>query len=104
LHFGFRRARQRRSVLPDDKRHCDAHDGAATGETCGTITATEGDYVVQTSVYSLPGDSGSPGFVKNPDGSATAVGILTSSDEGDDHTTYFIVVQPLLVKWGLQIL
>lgn len=78
--------------------------GAVTGETCGTITATEGDYVVQTSVYSLPGDSGSPGFVKNPDGSATAVGILTSSDEGDDHTTYFILVQPLLAKWGLQIL
>lgn len=78
--------------------------GAVTGETCGVIKGTEGDYVVETSVYSLPGDSGSPGFVKNPDGTASAVGILTSSPEGDDHTTYFVLVQPLLGKWGLRVL
>jgi hypothetical protein len=78
--------------------------GAVTGETCGVIKGTEGDYVVETSVYSLPGDSGSPGFVKNPDGTASAVGILTSSPEGDDHTTYFVLVHPLLDKWGLRVI
>lgn len=78
--------------------------GAVTGETCGVIKGTEGNYVVETSVYSLPGDSGSPGFVKNPDGTVSAVGILTSSPDGDDHTTYFVLVHPLLSKWGLRIL
>ena len=78
--------------------------GAVTGETCGAITAFEGNYVVETSVYCLGGDSGSPGFVKNPDGTASAVGILTSSKADDDHTTYFIIVDPLLSKWGLQLL
>jgi hypothetical protein len=41
--------------------------------------------------------------VKNPDGTASAVGILTSSDDDADQT-YFILVQPLLTKWGLQLL
>lgn len=77
--------------------------GAVTGETCGAITDIDGD-VIEASVYSLNGDSGSPGFVKNPDGTVSAVGILMSSPEGDDNTTYFTLVQPLLGKWGLRIL
>ncbi len=77
--------------------------GSVTGETCGSITDIDGD-VVEASVYSLNGDSGSPGFVKNPDGTASAVGILMSSPDGDDNTTYFTLVQPLLGKWGLRIL
>jgi hypothetical protein len=77
--------------------------GAVTGETCGEIKGVEGD-VVEASVYSLEGDSGSPGFVKNPDGSVSAVGILMSSPDGDDYTTYFTMVQPLLGQWGLRIL
>jgi hypothetical protein len=77
--------------------------GAITGETCGAINSIDGD-VVEASVFSLEGDSGSPGFVKNPDGTVSAVGILTSSPEGDDDTTYFILVQPLLAQWGLRIL
>jgi hypothetical protein len=60
--------------------------------------------VVEASVFSLEGDSGSPGFVKNPDGTVSAVGILTSSPEGDDNTTYFVLVHPLLSQWGLRIL
>jgi hypothetical protein len=40
--------------------------------------------VVETSVYSLNGDSGSPGFVKNPDGTVSAVGLLMSSPDGDE--------------------
>ena len=77
--------------------------GAVTGETCGTINNIDGD-VVEASVFSLEGDSGSPGFVKNPDGTVSAVGILTSSHENDDYTTYFILVHPLLAQWGLRIL
>jgi hypothetical protein len=77
--------------------------GAVTGETCGTITEVDGD-VVEASVFSLNGDSGSPGYVKNDDGTVSAVGILMSSPDGDDNTTYFTLVQPLLGKWGIQVL
>jgi hypothetical protein len=77
--------------------------GAVTGETCGEVESTVGG-VVKTSVFSLTGDSGSPGFVKNPDGTVSAVGLLTSSPDGDDNTTYFMPVDPLLGKWRLRIL
>ena len=77
--------------------------GAVTGETCGEVESTVGG-VVKTSVFSLTGDSGSPGFVKNPDGTVSAVGLLTSSPDGDDNTTYFVPVDPLLGKWGLRVL
>ncbi len=77
--------------------------GSVTGETCGAIKGIEGD-VVEASVYSLNGDSGSPGFVKNGDGTVSAVGLLMSSPDGDDYTTYFALVDPLLGKWGLRIL
>jgi hypothetical protein len=77
--------------------------GAITGETCGVVKSTA-DGVVEASVFSLTGDSGSPGFVKNPDGTVSAVGLLMSSPDGDDYTTYFVPVDPLLGKWGLHIL
>ena len=77
--------------------------GAATGETCGVVKDVADD-VVEASVFSLDGDSGSPGFVKNPDGTVSAVGLLMSSPEGDDNTTYFALVNPLLGRWGLRIL
>lgn len=77
--------------------------GAITGETCGAIKNIDGE-VVEASVYALNGDSGSAGFVKNDDGSVSAVGILMGSLNGDDNTTYFVLVQPLLDRWGLRIL
>jgi hypothetical protein len=77
--------------------------GATTGETCGAIQKLDGDVVV-ASVYALPGDSGSAGFVKNDDGTVSAVGILEGSLNGDDNTTFFVLVQPLLDQWGLRIL
>jgi hypothetical protein len=77
--------------------------GAVTGETCGAVKDVAND-VVEASVYSLNGDSGSPGFVKNPDGTVSAVGLLMSSPEGDDSTTYFALVNPLLGRWGLHVL
>ncbi len=77
--------------------------GAVTGETCGTITGIDGD-VVEASVFSLNGDSGSPGYVQNDDGTVSAVGLLMSSPDGDDNITYFTLVQPLLGKWGIRVL
>jgi hypothetical protein len=76
--------------------------GAVTGETCGVVTKVN-DGMVEASVFSLNGDSGSPGFVKNLDGTVGAVGILTGSPDGDDNTSYFILVSPLLEKWGLRL-
>ncbi|BCP24316.1 hypothetical protein MINTM025_06720 [Mycobacterium intracellulare] len=77
--------------------------GAVTGETCGAIKGIDGD-VVEASVFSLDGDSGSPGFVMNPDGTVSAVGLLMSSPDGDDYTTYFMLINPLLDRWGLRVL
>ncbi|OBH89444.1 S1 family peptidase [Mycobacterium sp. E2733] len=77
--------------------------GAVTGETCGHVRHVDGD-VVEASVFSLNGDSGSPGFVKNPDGTVSAVGLLMSSPDGDDYTTYFTLIDPLLGRWGLHVL
>jgi hypothetical protein len=77
--------------------------GAVTGETCGPIKNLDGELVV-ASVYAKPGDSGSAGFVKNEDGTVSAVGILEGSLEGDENTTVFVLVQPLLGRWGLRLL
>lgn len=76
--------------------------GATSGETCGEITSLD-DGEIETSVFSLHGDSGSPGFVKNQDGTVSAVGLLSGSPDGDDYTTYFILLGPLLGKWGLNL-
>lgn len=76
--------------------------GAQTGETCGPVTAVIGN-VVETQVFSTVGDSGSPGFVVNPDGSASAVGILTGGPEDDDSNTDFVLVDPILRQWGLRL-
>ncbi|MEO8815483.1 MAG: S1 family peptidase [Mycobacterium sp.] len=77
--------------------------GARTGETCGTVTAVQPN-LVTTNLFSLEGDSGSPGFVMNSDGTVSAVGILQGGPDGDDNTTDFILVGPLLRQWGLRIL
>jgi hypothetical protein len=78
--------------------------GAITGETCGAIKSVDGE-VIEAGVFAQPGDSGGPGYVKNPDGSVTAVGIVMSTSlAGDPDTTYFVMVQPLLGRWGVRIL
>ena len=74
-----------------------------TGETCGEVTAVDGN-VIETRVFSTLGDSGSPGFVINPDGTASAVGILMGGPEDDDSITTFVMVDPLLRQWDLRVL
>ena len=78
--------------------------GAVTGETCGAVTSVHDDGVIEASVFSLNGDSGSPGFVKNLDGTVGAVGTLMGSPDGNDNISYFVPVSPLLDKWGLRLL
>lgn len=77
--------------------------GAQTGETCGEVTGVDGN-VVEANVFSIEGDSGSPGFVVNPDGTASAVGILSGGPDGDDSKSYFVLVGPVLSQWGLRLL
>lgn len=76
--------------------------GAMTGQTCGEVTEANGN-VIDTRVISTTGDSGSPGFVINRDGTASAVGILMGGPEDDETTTTFVLVEPLLRQWGLRI-
>ena len=38
------------------------------------------------------------------DGTVSAVGLLAGSPEGDDYTTYFTMVGPVLAQWGLRVL
>ncbi len=76
--------------------------GAQTGETCGPVTAVTGN-LVEARVYSTIGDSGSPGFVVNPDGTVSAVGILQGGPVDDDSSTDFVLVEPILRQWGLHV-
>jgi hypothetical protein len=78
--------------------------GATTGETCGSVKSIDGE-VIEANVFAQPGDSGGPGYVKNADGTVTAVGLVMSTSlAGDPNTTYFVLVQPLLGRWGVHIL
>ncbi|CQD04609.1 trypsin domain-containing protein [Mycobacterium lentiflavum] len=78
--------------------------GAMSGETCGSVKNIDGE-VVEANVFAQPGDSGGPGYVKNPDGTVTAVGlVMETSLTGDPNTTYFVLVQPLLGNWGVHLL
>ena len=59
---------QIRDVLApvNSRRGCrSARSAPSRSETCRVINSVDGN-VVETSVFSLEGDSGSPGFVKNP--------------------------------------
>jgi hypothetical protein len=77
--------------------------GAITGETCGAIKSVDGELVV-AGVSAKPGDSGSAGYVKNADGTVSAVGVLAGSFNEDLNTTVYVLVQPLLGRWGLRLL
>ena len=77
--------------------------GAVTGQTCGAIKDIDGDVIV-ASVPAKPGDGGSAGYVKNADVTASAVGVLAGSFNDDLNTTVYVLVQPLLGRWGLRLL
>ncbi|OBI04014.1 trypsin [Mycolicibacter heraklionensis] len=76
--------------------------GAQTGETCGEVAAIIGN-LVETDVYSSIGDSGSPGYVVNPDGTVSAVGLLMGGPVDDEYSTDFVLLNPFLRQWGLHV-
>lgn len=93
------------NVLTADQIHVGmtiCKTGAQTGETCGPVSAIIGN-LVETDVYSTIGDSGSPGYVVNPDGTVSAVGLLMGGPVDDDYSTDFVLLDPFLRQWGLHV-
>ncbi|UVO13920.1 S1 family peptidase [Mycobacterium sp. SVM_VP21] len=93
------------NVLSADQIHVGMEickTGAQTGETCGPVSAIIGN-LVETDVYSTIGDSGSPGYVVNSDGTVSAVGILQGGPVDDDYSTDFVLLDPFLRQWGLHV-
>lgn len=73
--------------------------GYRTGETCGPVLGVNPERL-RANLYSASGDSGSPVYIKNPDGTATAVGLLSGSPvyEGEsvDSIAEVVLVAPIL--------
>lgn len=71
---------------------------------CGRVTAPpnaeDGDYLVTFAVAAVPGDSGSPVYRIEPDGNATAVGILDSATATKATAT---LLKPFLSRWNLSL-
>lgn len=71
---------------------------------CGRVTAApnaaDGDYLVTFAVAAVPGDSGSPVYRIEPDGDATAVGILDSATATKATAT---LLSPFLSRWNLSL-
>lgn len=60
------------------------HRGWSGGTRCGRVTSV-GPRVVVADVAARRGDSGSPLFHRRPNGTVTAVGILSSRSQGRTH-------------------
>lgn len=75
--------------------------GARTGLTCGPITAIT-DTQVSFRAWDDLGDSGSPVYVRQPDGTVAAVGILFGhSDDAQGRIIHASLVSPVMSAWGL---
>jgi len=73
--------------------------GMKTGETCGPVVVAS-KYTITAQMNVVHGDSGSPLYIKNSDGSADLVG-LASTVNGD--TAKFFWVGPVLRALNLQV-
>lgn len=73
--------------------------GMRTGETCGPVVVAA-KYTITARLNAIHGDSGSPLYVKNDDGSVDLIG-LASTDDGD--TAKFFWVGPVLRALNLQV-
>lgn len=80
--------------------------GYRTQETCGPVIASNGDHV-RVALFSIPGDSGSPLYVKQGSNSVKAVGILSGSPLIDgqrvDSISDFALISPVLEHTGMRI-
>lgn len=73
------------------------HFGDVTGLQCGPVTEVTKSKVTFAAKAAV-GDSGGPVYVRNADGSATAVGIAI---RGGEEATEAELVKPWLEKWQL---
>lgn len=75
--------------------------GARTGVSCGPITAIT-DNEVSFRAWDDLGDSGAPVYVRQPDGTVAAVGILYAhSDDVFGRIVHASLVAPVMSLWGL---
>lgn len=74
------------------------HFGLTSGLQCGAVRAMTPTKVVY-GAKSAPGDSGGPVYVRNADGTATAVGVLLGGKS--DGGTVAELVEPWLRRWEL---
>lgn len=78
--------------------------GYRTEETCGPVLASNGS-MVRANLFSLPGDSGSPAYVKLGGDKVAAVGLLSGSPEvggvTQDSLTDFSLISPVLRHTGM---
>lgn len=73
--------------------------GMKTGETCGPVTVAT-KYTISAEVRAIHGDSGSPLYRKNPDGTVDLIGIASNVHDG---FTQFFWVGPVLRALKLQV-
>lgn len=77
--------------------------GMRTGETCGPITVAS-KYTITAEVHAIHGDSGSPLYRKNNDGTVDLIGILSNgSDTEFGEMNRFFWAGPLLRALKLQV-
>lgn len=76
-------------------------DGSRTGHSCGPVTAVNAT-TVSFRAWDDLGDSGAPVYLRLPDGTAAAVGILYGhSDDEQGRVIHATLVGPVLHDWGL---
>jgi len=75
--------------------------GMKTGETCGPVVLAA-KYSITAQLDVIHGDSGSPLYVKNGDGSVDLIGLASNVDKGAG-TAQFFWVGPVLRALNLQV-
>lgn len=75
--------------------------GAVTGNTCGNVTAINNQYDdIYANILALHGDSGSPFYTVEEDGSGRIYGALSGGP--NDYDNYADAVGNNLDQWGVQ--
>jgi len=83
--------------LPADTEVCKF--GMKTGETCGPVVAAS-TYTVTAKLHDDHGDSGSPLYIRNNDGTVNLIGIASASNS---DLSRFFYVAPVLKALHLQV-
>lgn len=78
--------------------------GSKTGSGCGTITEVTKNTVTVSGPLVIEGDSGSPVYYVNQDGTASPIGILSNGNGTSSHTFRAVLIDPILDKWNLSLI